>query len=95
MAGRCLIELGQPANAEPLLNRALAAYNHNHLRETGLYQTWLAEGYARAGDLDAARAVLGQARAIAAHIDSARLQRRINAIDTLVARRSGKRAPRP
>lgn len=95
MAGRCLIELGKPIDAEPLLNRALAAYNHSHLRETGLYQTWMAEGHARAGDLDAARATLGQARTIAAHMDSARLQRRINAIDTLIARRSGKRAPRP
>jgi Helix-turn-helix domain len=95
MAGRCLIELGKPSDAEPLLNRALAAYNSSHLRETGLYQTWLAEGHARAGDLDAARATLDQARTIAAHMDSARLQRRINAIDTLIARRSGKRAPRP
>lgn len=95
MAGRCLIELGKPTDAEPLLNRALAAYHSSHLRETGLYQTWLAEGHARAGDLDAARATLGQARTIAAHIDSARLQRRINTIDTLIARRSGKRAAGP
>ncbi|HZM77682.1 MAG TPA: helix-turn-helix domain-containing protein [Candidatus Limnocylindrales bacterium] len=94
MAGRCLIELGKPANAEPLLNRALAAYNSSHLRETGLYQTWLAEGYARAGDLDAAKATLDHARAIADRVESARLQRRITAIGHLISKRAGNTANR-
>ncbi len=30
MAGRCLIELGDPATAEPLLSGAIAAYTPEH-----------------------------------------------------------------
>jgi hypothetical protein len=55
MAGRCLIELGDPAAAEPLLSSAIDSYAPEHTREIALYRTWLAESYARAGVLDAAR----------------------------------------
>ncbi|HEX6968167.1 MAG TPA: helix-turn-helix transcriptional regulator [Micromonosporaceae bacterium] len=89
MAARCLIELGNPADAEPLLTRALAGYNHAHAREVALYRTWLAEGYAKTGDLDAARAVLDDTTTIAAHADSVRLQRRIAAVTRLINRRNG------
>jgi len=90
MAGRCLIELGHPADAEPLLTRALAGYDNSHVREVALYQTWLAEGYAKAGNLDAARTTLNHARA-GAHADSVRLRRRIDAVTNLINRRAGKR----
>src|SRR5256885_7018119 len=43
MAGRCLIELGDPASAEPLLSTAIASYAPEHAREVGLYRTLLAE----------------------------------------------------
>lgn len=91
MAARCLIELGQPAAAEPLLTRALAGYNHDHAREVALYQTWLAEGHARTGDLDAAREVLARIDTTAIDAGSARLQRRITAVDRLIDRRAQKK----
>ncbi|TDC45152.1 XRE family transcriptional regulator [Micromonospora sp. KC207] len=91
MAARCLIELGTPAAAEPLLTRALAGYNHDHAREVALYQTWLAEGHARAGDLDAARAVLRRIDTTASDAGSARLHRRIAAVDRLISRRAKKK----
>ena len=47
MAGRCLIELGDPLSAQPLLSAAIAAYTPEHAREVALYQTWLAESYGR------------------------------------------------
>lgn len=93
MAGRCLIELGHPAQAEPLLTRALASYNDSHVREVALYQTWLAEGYAKAGDLDAARTILDDLGAAAAQAESVRLRRRIDAVTNLINRRTGKHRP--
>jgi len=93
MAARCHIQLGQPAHAEPLLTRALADCNPDHVREVGLYQTWLAEGYARTGNLDAARTILNHASATAAHADSVRLQRRIHAVTTLIDRTSSGHGP--
>nr|WP_246002703.1 transcriptional regulator [Allorhizocola rhizosphaerae] len=95
MAGRCYIETGAPWAAEPLLTSALASYNSSHLREVALYQTWLAESYTRAGELDAACTVLGQARVIADRIESARLQRRITAIDRLITKRAHTRTRNP
>jgi transcriptional regulator with XRE-family HTH domain len=95
MAGRCLIELGHPADAEPLLTRALARYDHSHIRENALYQTWLSEGYAKAGDLDAARSILDQVRATAARADSVRLRRRIDAVTNLINRRTSDGTRRP
>ncbi|GIF09903.1 hypothetical protein Asi03nite_74410 [Actinoplanes siamensis] len=83
MAARCHIQLGQPAAAEPLLTRALADYNPDHVREVGLYQTWLAEGYARTGNHDAARHTLDQIDTSAVDAGSVRLQRRIHAVNRL------------
>ncbi|MFG1654369.1 helix-turn-helix domain-containing protein [Micromonospora sp. NPDC049275] len=83
MAARCHIQLGQPAAAEPLLTRALADYNPDHVREVGLYQTWLAEGYARTGNHDAARHILDQINTSAVDAGSVRLQRRIDAVTRL------------
>ncbi len=94
MAGRCLIAFGHPADAEPLLTRALASYDNSHIREVALYQTWLAEGYAKAGNLDAARTTLEQVRAAAAQADSVRLRRRIDAVTNLINRRTGKHRAR-
>ena len=85
MAGRVLIEVGQPVKAAPLLTRAIDAYDAEHAREVALYQTWLAESYARAGELDAAREVIGAARGKAASVNSARLGRRVEEIERLVS----------
>jgi len=88
MAGRCLIELGSPNIAAPLLARAISSYNTNHAREVALYLSWLAEAYARAGTIDAARDTLTQARKTAQGINSVRLDLRINQVGTLLPHES-------
>ena len=85
MAGRVLIELGQPIDAEPLLSRAIAGYDAEHVREVALYRTWLAEAFARAGELDAARSTITKAERAARKVSSARLDLRV----AEVARLSG------
>ena len=95
MAGRCLIELGAPADAEPLLTRALAGYDSSHIREVAFYQTWLAEGHAKIGDLDAARTILNHLNTAADHADSVRLHRRIDAVTNLINRRTGRHTTPP
>lgn len=85
MAGRCLIELGSPHTAAPLLARAIGSYDSDHAREVALYLSWLAEAYARGGTIDAARDTLAQARRIARGINSMRLDLRINQVEILLA----------
>lgn len=84
MAGRCLIELGDPVQAEPLLSAAIAAYTLDHTREIALYQTWLAESYARSGVADAGWATIELARKSARGVNSARLNRRIAEVERLL-----------
>ena len=84
MAGRCLIELGDPVAAEPLLSNAIDAYAPDRPREVALYRTWLAESYARAGVYDAARYVLRKAEAAATKLTSARLERRVEDVARLL-----------
>jgi predicted Zn-dependent protease len=84
MAGRCLIELGNPHAAEPLLSSAISSYDADHVREVALYLSWLAEAYARAGVLDAARDTLMRARKTARSIKSTRVDLRINQVAELL-----------
>ncbi|WET82966.1 helix-turn-helix transcriptional regulator [Amycolatopsis sp. QT-25] len=84
MAGRCYIEIGQPAEAAPLLIKAINGYEASHVREIALYQTWLAESYARAGELDAARDVIEDARITSTGINSTRLTCRVEEIEQLI-----------
>jgi transcriptional regulator with XRE-family HTH domain len=84
MAGRCLIELGRPHTAEPLLANAIDSYDADHAREVALYLSWLAEAYARVGTVDAARDTLARARRTARGINSARLDLRINQVGNLL-----------
>jgi transcriptional regulator with XRE-family HTH domain len=84
MAGRCLIELGDPVAAAPLLSAAIDRYDHAHAREVALYRTSLAESYARAGELDAARAALTEARAGSSDVNSTRLARRMGEVELLI-----------
>jgi transcriptional regulator with XRE-family HTH domain len=85
MAGRCLIELGSPNAAEPLLTNAIMSYDTAHAREIALYLSWLAEAYARAGTFDAAHDTLARARRTARGINSARLNLRIHQVGTLLS----------
>ncbi|MGW1680312.1 helix-turn-helix domain-containing protein [Saccharopolyspora sp. NPDC002376] len=80
MAGRCMIELDRPGDAEPLLSNAVATYPSGHAREVALYLTWLAESHARTGDLDAARDAVEQAERHAAVMPSARADDRLRQV---------------
>lgn len=82
MAGRCLIELDQPDQAAPMLERAIATYPPDHVREVVLYLTWLAEGYARGGNRDAAAATLLRAERLGAESD--RIAQRLGEVGELV-----------
>lgn len=84
MAGRCLIELGQPEKAEPLLAKAINNYPADHAREVALYLSWLAESYARSGDVDAAHSALNRARAANDTMPSARTDARLNTVERLL-----------
>jgi transcriptional regulator with XRE-family HTH domain len=84
MAGRCMIELGDPAKAEPLLSGAVETYPEEHSREVALYLSWLAESYARTGAMDAARATLDRARGYAARMPSTRSDGRFRAVEGLI-----------
>src|SRR5699024_8491090 len=84
MAGRCLVELGNPAQAEPLLVSAISGYEPEHAREVALFRTWLAEAYARSGEFDAARTTLCMAERTAHDLSSARLGNRVAAIAELI-----------
>lgn len=84
MAGRCMIELGDPGRAEPLLSAAVASYPDGHSREIALYLSWLAESCARTGALDAARTTLDRAEDYAARMPSARTDDRFRAVQELV-----------
>lgn len=83
MAGRCLVELGDPSAAEPLLATAIDSYDANHVREVALYLSWLAEAYAKTGAVDAARDTLARARKMALGTNSARLDHRIGGVAEL------------
>lgn len=84
MAGRCLIELGRPADAEPLLSSAIASYPAERAREIALYLSWLAESHARAGDPEAAREALLRARACANTMPSQRADARLDLVERMI-----------
>lgn len=85
MAGRCLIELGAPDKAQPLLSSAIATYPAEHAREVALYLSWLAESHVRAGDFDAAREALERGRSYSSAMPSARTDNRLDAVQRLLS----------
>lgn len=87
MAGRCLIELDKPAEAEPLISGAVSNYAPEHAREIALYRTWIAESFARTHELDAARAELQRARQASRQVRSTRLAARIDDVERIIATR--------
>ncbi|MEU4448998.1 helix-turn-helix domain-containing protein [Actinosynnema sp. NPDC050801] len=85
MAGRCMIEIGRPSEAEPLLSKAIDAYESKHVREVALYLSWLAEAYAKAGEMDAADETLNRAKLTGKGVKSKRLDARINQVELLAS----------
>ena len=96
MAGRCLTQLDRPDLAEPLLLEAIAGYDATHSREVALYRSWLAEAYAKAGDVDRACAQTMEVLDAVDGVNSARVDDRVGSscaehfIVTPTSRRSGK-----
>ena len=80
MAGRCYTELRRPERAAPLLRAALESYDPEHLRETALYASWLAESYVQAGEIDEAAAQASHALTLAAQVNSSRGRERVRAL---------------
>jgi transcriptional regulator with XRE-family HTH domain len=80
MAGRCYTELARPLKAEPLLVSVLARYDETHAREMALYQTWLAETYVHARELDQAAAVATSALDLSLRVHSARSRSRVQQV---------------
>lgn len=62
---------------------AIAGYDASHAPEVALYRTWLAEAYARSGELDAARATIGKAEQAARALKSTRLDLRVTEVAQL------------
>lgn len=85
MAGRCFVELGDGASAEPLLSRAIERYPADHVREIALYRTWQAEAYAGGGEFDAARAALAK---VPDDTGSDRVRRRVREVERMVTGRA-------
>lgn len=84
MRARCAVELGDPNTAERLLVPVLSRYPAQSERESALYWSWLAEAYAKEGELDQARATLGTVRGFAESIRSQRVDDRIAAVEELL-----------
>jgi transcriptional regulator with XRE-family HTH domain len=83
MAGRCYVELGQPARAIPLLTEVLGRYDERQARESALYTSWLAEARVQAGDLEHAAALAQRTLELSSSTSSSRGDDRV----TLLARR--------
>lgn len=77
MAGRCYTQLDQPDRAEPLLRAAISAYDASHSREVALYRSWLAEAYAKAGDVEHACAEITKILDAVEGVNSARVEKRV------------------
>ncbi len=80
MRARVMVELGKPSEAEPLLVGVLSRYPAESYREQSLYWSWLAEAYAKAGELDQGRAALGKAADYAARVNSSRTADRLTVV---------------
>jgi hypothetical protein len=77
MTGRCYTELARPLKAEPLLVAVLARYDDAYAREKALYQTWLAETYLHARELDQAADAATRALDLSLRVHSARSRSRV------------------
>jgi tetratricopeptide (TPR) repeat protein len=71
--GQSLLDLGRPAEARPLLERALDLQDPAFLRDRSLYSARAAEAYALTGDIARARALGREAARLSRQCGSPRL----------------------
>ena len=81
-----LHELKRPERAEPLLQNAIAKYNHALVRENSLYLSWLAEDYVQLGEIDHAASVAREVLTLAGRTNSARTDDRVQHLARLLKR---------
>jgi tetratricopeptide (TPR) repeat protein len=87
MAGRCLTEIKEPAQAESLLRKATATYSDARVRENSLYLSWLAEDYIQLNEIEQACDVVSKVFELAIRADSARTDERLRHLARLLASR--------
>ncbi|MDG4832379.1 helix-turn-helix transcriptional regulator [Solwaraspora sp. WMMD1047] len=80
MTGRCWTVLRRPLRAIPVLEAVLAAYPATHARDKALYQSWLAESWLDAHEVEQACATAAGAAHLAAGVASVRPAQRIEAL---------------
>jgi tetratricopeptide (TPR) repeat protein len=80
MAGRCYTELAMPLRAVPLLTTAIDSYDTQYAREVVLYQSWLAEAYVQADEVEQAVAIAHKAVDLSSGVHSARTNERLSIV---------------
>ncbi|WP_329139584.1 hypothetical protein OG552_33830 [Streptomyces sp. NBC_01476] len=78
--GQSLLDLGQPAEARPLLERALATQSPTFLRDRSLYAARAAEARAVTDDIDGARVLGREAARLSRQCGSPRLAAALDAL---------------
>ncbi len=85
--GQSLLDLGEPREAGPLLERALAAQGPVYVRDRALYSARAARARALTGDVDAARVLGREAARLGRHCGSPRLAEELDALRPLLCLR--------
>lgn len=76
--GLSLLDLGEPYEARPLLDRALATQDPVYVRDRALYSARAAHARTLTGDADGARVLTREAARLSRHISSSRLTQALN-----------------
>ena len=82
--GQSLLDLGEPREAGPLLEAALAAQDPVYVRDRALYSARAARARALTGDVDDARVMGREAARLGRHCGSPRLARELEALRPLL-----------
>jgi hypothetical protein len=85
LRARCMIRLGQPGKAVPLLSDVLDRYDPYRGRELALHTAWLADAQAEVGELDEAAARAIRAVELASGSASARAEDRVRLLRVKLA----------
>ncbi|MGW1997400.1 XRE family transcriptional regulator [Embleya sp. NPDC001921] len=76
MSGRCWAELRRPLRAVPALEDVLGKFDDSHARDKALYLTWLADAYARAGEIEQAAVTIAHTLDLSTGVGSVRPRQR-------------------